>query len=59
MHLLTGMPSHSMLTYSAYNQRAIASYGEENVARMKDVQKAYDPLGTFQTLVPGGQKLPA
>ncbi|KAI0409184.1 hypothetical protein F4802DRAFT_615689 [Xylaria palmicola] len=48
-----------MLTYSGYNQPVIESYGPENVAKMRGVQKKYDPNGVFQRLVPGGQKLPA
>lgn len=48
-----------MLTYSGWNQEAIASYGEENVAKLKDVAAIYDPTQVFQRLVPGGQKLPA
>lgn len=47
-----------MLTYSGWNQEAIASYGEENVARLRIVQQLYDPTEVFQRLVPGGQKLP-
>jgi len=47
-----------MLTYSGYNQPAIASYGPENVAYLLEVQKQYDPSRVFQRLVPGGQKLP-
>ncbi|EFW22297.1 hypothetical protein D8B26_000997 [Coccidioides posadasii str. Silveira] len=48
-----------MLTFSAYDQPAIASYGDENVAKLHEVAKKYDPKGVFQRLVPGGQKLPA
>ncbi|KAI1111367.1 FAD-binding domain-containing protein [Nemania sp. NC0429] len=48
-----------MLTYSGYDQKVIESYGEENVKKMLEVQKAYDPNGVFQRLVPGGQKLPS
>ncbi|KAK0642631.1 putative FAD-linked oxidoreductase [Lasiodiplodia hormozganensis] len=48
-----------MLTYSGWNQEAIASYGEENVAKLKEVAAIYDPTQVFQRLVPGGQKLPA
>lgn len=47
-----------MLTYSGWNQPAIASYGSENVARLLSVAATYDPTGVFQRLVPGGQKLP-
>ena len=47
-----------MLTYSGWNQPVLESYGEENLARMRAVQAAYDPGHVFQRLVPGGQKLP-
>jgi hypothetical protein len=42
-----------------FEQEVIASYGGRNVARLKDVQTAYDPQQVFQRLVPGGFKLPA
>jgi phage protein D len=48
-----------MVTYSGYDQPAIASYGEENVNFLKKVAQKYDPSAVFQKLVPGGQKLPA
>lgn len=48
-----------MLTFSGYDQPAIASYGEKNVAKLHEVSAMYDPKGVFQRLVPGGQKLPA
>lgn len=48
-----------MLTYSGWNQEAIASYGPENVQNLLAVQAAYDPNKVFQRLVPGGQKLPS
>ncbi|KAK2867940.1 hypothetical protein FQN49_003326 [Arthroderma sp. PD_2] len=47
-----------MLTYCAYNQAAIASYGRTNVEKLRRVQRKYDPKQVFQRLVPGGQKLP-
>ncbi|DAA76247.1 TPA_exp: putative FAD-binding oxidoreductase [Trichophyton benhamiae CBS 112371] len=53
------LPEHdSMLTYCGYNQAAIASYGPNNVDRLWQVQRKYDPKAVFQRLVPGGQKLP-
>ncbi|KAK4185130.1 hypothetical protein QBC35DRAFT_28965 [Podospora australis] len=39
-------------------QKVIASYGPENVRKLKQISKRYDPLQVFQRLVPGGQKLP-
>jgi Berberine and berberine like len=47
-----------MLTYSDHNQQVIQSYGEANVQRLQQVQKAYDPTLVFQRLVTGGQKVP-
>ncbi|KAH7304216.1 hypothetical protein B0I35DRAFT_414683 [Stachybotrys elegans] len=46
-----------MLTYSAHDQPAIASYGEENVQRLQEIRDIYDPGHVFKTLIPGGQKL--
>lgn len=43
---------------ASYDQAVIASYGAENVERMRDVQRIYDPDQVFQELVPGGFKLP-
>lgn len=43
---------------ASYDQAVIASYGTENVERMRDVQRKYDPDQVFQKLVPGGFKLP-
>ncbi|RYP18794.1 hypothetical protein DL765_003729 [Monosporascus sp. GIB2] len=39
-------------------QPVLASYGSENVQKLRNVQRAYDPAGIFQKLVPGGQKIP-
>ncbi|EMR69151.1 putative fad binding domain protein [Eutypa lata UCREL1] len=39
-------------------QDVIASYGEGNVRKLRDVQIKYDPDLVFQRLVPGGWKLP-
>lgn len=41
------------------DQPVIASYGDDNVRRLQDVQEAYDPDLVFQKLVSGGQKIPA
>jgi hypothetical protein len=43
---------------ASYDQTVIASYGTENVERMRDIQRKYDPDQVFQKLVPGGFKLP-
>lgn len=39
-------------------QPVIASYGRSSVARLRRAQKVYDPQRVWQTLVPGGQKIP-
>ncbi|CAJ2511674.1 Uu.00g072990.m01.CDS01 [Anthostomella pinea] len=39
-------------------QPVIASYGEDNVQRLRAIQQVYDPQHVFQRLVPGGQKIP-
>ncbi|TKA77900.1 hypothetical protein B0A55_03342 [Friedmanniomyces simplex] len=45
------------LNYAAPWQDPIAGYGAAIVAQLKAVSKKYDPLGVFQTQVPGGFKL--
>lgn len=40
-------------------QEVIASYGPENVRKMKEVANRYDPHRVFQQLVTGGRKLPS
>ncbi|KAI0470908.1 putative FAD-binding oxidoreductase [Xylariaceae sp. FL0804] len=40
-------------------QPVIAHYGAASNARLRDVQRRYDPSRVFQELVPGGFKLPA
>ncbi|KAK4154497.1 hypothetical protein C8A00DRAFT_14368 [Chaetomidium leptoderma] len=39
-------------------QDVIAGYGHENVRRLWQVARRYDERGVFQSLVPGGRKLP-
>lgn len=43
---------------ASYDEPVIASYGKENVDRLKVVQQKYDPDQVFRKLVPGGFKLP-
>ncbi|GME41707.1 putative FAD dependent oxidoreductase [Neofusicoccum parvum] len=38
-------------------QRVFEGYGEENVRRLKEVRRAYDPDQVFTTLMPGGFKV--
>ena len=40
--------------YAAWDQDPLASYGAENVRRLKEVARKYDPEGVFQTLQNGG-----
>ncbi|KAL9026930.1 MAG: hypothetical protein Q9196_004482 [Gyalolechia fulgens] len=45
------------LNYAAEDQDPIGSYGEENVRRLREASRKFDPTGLFQTSVPGGFKL--
>lgn len=45
------------LNYAAKEQGVLATYGEENLERMRAVAREYDPEGVFQKLLPGGHKL--
>ncbi|KAI9760668.1 MAG: hypothetical protein M4579_001532 [Chaenotheca gracillima] len=45
------------LNYAAQWQDPIASYGAQNLEKLRSVSKKYDPDQTFQKLVPGGYKL--
>lgn len=36
------------------DQNPLASYPKENIARLKEIAKTYDPLGVFQNLQNGG-----
>lgn len=40
-----------------YGQKVIESYGKENVQRMKQIQRKYDPQGVWDRVLPGGFKL--
>ena len=40
--------------YAARDQDPLASYGDENVRRLKEVARKYDPEGVFQELQNGG-----
>ncbi|KAI0000274.1 hypothetical protein F4779DRAFT_622547 [Xylariaceae sp. FL0662B] len=46
------------LNYADQSQDPLGSYGAENVSFMKRVAASYDPNGVFQTLCPGGFKIP-
>ncbi|KAH9995153.1 FAD-binding domain-containing protein [Xylariaceae sp. FL0662B] len=43
--------------YASPHQDALRSYGEENVRKLQEASKKYDPNGVFQTACPGGFKL--
>jgi hypothetical protein len=45
------------LNYAAYFQDPLQGYGTTNLNTLSAVSKKYDPLGFFQTGVPGGFKL--
>ena len=47
------------LNYADKSQDPIASYGVENVEKMRSVATKYDPKRVFQRLCPGGFKIPA
>lgn len=43
--------------YAGKNQDVFAGYGEENLQRLRDISRRYDPNGVFQRLQPGYFKL--
>lgn len=45
------------LNYADPSQKVLESYGRDNVERMMQVAKKYDPEEVFQKLVPGGFKI--
>jgi hypothetical protein len=47
------------LNYADSSQDPLASYGIENVKKLRQVAAKYDPEGVFQKLCPGGFKLSA
>lgn len=48
---------YTYMNYASQFQDVMASYGAENVARLKAVANKYDPTGVFQKLQPGYFKL--
>ncbi|KAL3430689.1 hypothetical protein BDV09DRAFT_189072 [Aspergillus tetrazonus] len=44
------------MNYAARRQNPLRGYGEENLKFIKSVARKYDPLGVFQSQVPGGFK---
>jgi hypothetical protein len=47
------------LNYADASQDPLASYGTENVEKLRSVAAKYDPDQVFQRLCPGGFKIPA
>lgn len=45
------------LDYADELQDPLGSYGPENVAKMRAASAKYDPMGVFQSMVPGGFKI--
>ena len=45
------------LNYASNSQDPIGSYGADNVQKLREVSRRYDPDGFFQKMVPGGFKL--
>ncbi|TGO27245.1 hypothetical protein BPAE_0045g00440 [Botrytis paeoniae] len=43
--------------YADASQNVFAGYGEENLSRLRQVQEAYDPEGTWRRLQSGGFKI--
>lgn len=47
------------LNYADKTQDPISTYGEENIAFLRNVSAKYDPNQILQTRLPGGFKIPA
>ncbi|KAK3988855.1 hypothetical protein QBC44DRAFT_370683 [Cladorrhinum sp. PSN332] len=45
------------LNYADKSQDPLGSYGEQNLQKIREAAKKYDPEGVFQTLCPGGFKI--
>ncbi|ORY68841.1 uncharacterized protein BCR38DRAFT_424481 [Pseudomassariella vexata] len=54
---LDGMLEWVYLNYADKSQNPLASYGEENLKKIRDVAAKYDPDQVFQKLCPGGFKI--
>jgi len=52
-----GLANFVYLNYADASQDPLGSYGQENLAFMKDVARQYDPHGFWQHRVPGGFKV--
>ena len=45
--------------YALPMQNPLGSYGSENLKKLREVSRKYDPGQVFQRLVPGGFKIPS
>lgn len=45
------------LNYADYSQDPLSGYGRENVELIRAAAEKYDPMGVFQSRVPGGFKI--
>lgn len=54
---LDGLVNWTYLNYADGYQDPLASYGAENVAKIRAAASKYDPKQSFQTRVPGGFKI--
>lgn len=45
------------LNYAHSSQDVLKGYGQENVQKIRDAARKYDPEGVFQRLCPGGFKV--
>ncbi|CAI6336800.1 unnamed protein product [Periconia digitata] len=52
-----GLVSWQFLNYADAYQDPLASYGPDNVEKIRAVAKMFDPQGVFQTKAPGGFKI--
>ena len=54
----TGLPSRFIYqNYASRDQDVSSGYGVENLKRLREVSRKYDPEGVFQQLQPGHFKL--
>lgn len=58
-HCRNGTVAWRYINYSDKTQNPLKSYGEANLAFMKEVAAKYDPEGVFQKQMPGSFKLSA
>lgn len=56
---INGLQDWLFMNYAdGKTQDVISSYGPENVKLIRQASAKYDPEGVFQTLCPGGYKIP-